>query len=121
MKLKNLILLVGLCFVVNVDELEMCSLGAETLEEEHEWLARLDYEFESELNDVKEVAALEKIPSLILPTGQEAMFPEHWTGVSVVFDSKKSQPNSLERIAQLEHVSERQALWQIAKSGARSF
>ncbi|PQJ64105.1 hypothetical protein BTO10_04745 [Vibrio chagasii] len=121
MKIKNLILFIGLCVSLNANALETCNLGAETLEEEHEWLARLDYEFESELTDVKEIAALDKIPSLVLPISDEGMFAEHWAGVTAVIDSKNSQPNSAKRIAQLERVSERQALWQLAKNGGRAF
>ncbi len=121
MKIKNLILFIGFCVSLNANALETCNLGSETLEEEHEWLARLDYEFESELTDVKEVAALDKIPSLMLPVSDEGMFAEHWAGVTAVIDSKNSQPNSAKRIAQLERVSERQALWQLAKNGSRAF
>ncbi|NDJ80484.1 hypothetical protein GXP65_05570 [Vibrio campbellii] len=121
MKIKNLILLIGLCVSLNVNALETCNLGSEKLEEEHEWLARLDYEFESELTDVKEVAALDKIPSLNLPISEQGMLAEHWAGVTAAIDSKNSQPNSAKRIAQLERVSERQALWQLAKNGGRAF
>lgn len=121
MKIKNLILFIGLCVSLNTNALETCNLGSETLEEEHEWLARLDYEFESELTDVKEIAALDKIPSLMLPISDEGMLAEHWAGVTAVIDSKNSQPNSAKRITQLERVSERQALWQLAKNGGRAF
>ncbi|NRB65976.1 MAG: hypothetical protein HRU48_01215 [Vibrio sp.] len=121
MKISKLILFIGVCVSLNVDAMETCSLGYENLEEEHEWLARLDHEFESELNDVKEVAALDKIPSLVLPTTKESMFPEHWAGVATVIESKDGQPNSARRIAQLERVSERQALWQLARNSGRAF
>ena len=95
MKIKKLILFVGLCVNLNVNALEMCRLGSETLEEEHEWLARLDYEFESELTDIKEVAALDKIPSLMLPISEQGMLAEHWAGVTAAIDSKNSQQNQV--------------------------
>lgn len=120
MKMKCLTIFWCLCICFNVQASNMCKLGENTLEEEHDWLSRLDREFKSELNDVKEIAALNKIPSLILPIREQTFVPEHWEGLWEAVNNKEDLPLSAKRMSQLENVFERQALWQAAKNGGRA-
>lgn len=109
-------ILVILTFQVSATEL--CNLGELELEEEQEWLARLDSEFINEINDIKEVESLNKIPSLVFSVNDRIGNSVQWSKLMHALKNKPGHVLSGQRQSQFRQILERSTIKQVLSASA---
>jgi hypothetical protein len=109
-------ILVILTFQVSATEL--CNLGELELEEEQEWLARLDSEFINEINDIKEVESLNKIPSLVFSVNDRIGNSVQWSKLMHALKNKPGHVLSGQRQSQFQQILERSTIKQVLSTSA---
>ena len=102
----------------HVSALELCNLGDPELEEEREWLARLDSEFLSEINDIKEVESLSKIPSLVFSVNGKIGNFAQWPKLMHALKNKPGHVLSGQRQSQFQRILERSTIRQALSASA---